>query len=82
MSNKNRQNDERMMWLVDKLRTVEEDRDSALERLKEEQLENLSYRGKLQAIKSILENEAFLRDVEIPEDLDIPNDDMTIPYAD
>ncbi len=82
MSNKNRQNDERITWLVDKLRTVEEERDNALGRLKEEQLENLSYRGKLQAIKSILGNEAFLRDIEVPENPDITDDDMTIPYAD
>lgn len=63
---------ERIEWLVDRLITAEEERDSALDRLEEKEIENLSLRGKLSAIGYIL----------CGEDIDIPDEDNEdIPYA-
>lgn len=61
---------EHIEWLVDRLITTEEERDSALDRLEEKEIENLSLRGKLSAIGYILCGE------------DIPDEDNSnIPYA-
>ncbi len=63
---------ERIEWLVDRLIKTEEERDSALDRLEEKELENLSLRGKLSAIGYIL----------CSEDIDGTDEDSeNIPYA-
>lgn len=58
---------ERIEWLVDRLITAEEERDSALDRLEEKELENLSLRGKLSDIGYILCDETESNGANIPE---------------
>lgn len=55
---------ERIEWLVSKLIKTEEERDSALDRLEEVSLENLSLRGKLSAIGYILCDEGGVFDFD------------------
>jgi len=66
---------ERVEWLVDRLITAEEERDSALDRLEEKELENLSLRGKLSAIGYILCGDDSGDDTEISDsdNIDIPD---------
>lgn len=66
---------ERIEWLVDRLITAEEERDSALDRLEEKELENLSLRGKLSAIGYILCEDDSDDDPDIPnsDNIDIPD---------
>lgn len=66
---------ERIEWLVDRLITAEEERDSALDRLEEKELENLSLRGKLSAIGYILCEDYSDDDPDIPDsdNIDIPD---------
>lgn len=58
---------ERIEWLVDRLITAEEERDSALDRLEEKELENLSLRGKLSDIGYILCDGTESNGANIPE---------------
>ncbi len=60
MANESRQNNTE--WLIEKLRTAEEERDNALNKLEELQLENLSLRGRLRTIGIILGDETFTDD--------------------
>lgn len=82
MSNKNDKQDAgRLEWLVDKLRETEEERDNALECLRELQLDNLALQSKLKLLESILGDKIPLWNEDIPEDIDIPDDGEKIPYA-
>lgn len=64
MANENRQNNTE--WLIEKLRTAEEERDNALNKLEELQLENLSLRGRLRTIGIILGDETFTDGTNAP----------------
>ena len=65
---------ERIEWLVDRLIKTEEERDSALDRLEEKELENLSLRGKLGAIGYILcEDDSDDPDISDNDNFDIPD---------
>lgn len=52
----NRNNKMSMEWLVNKLREVEEQRDNAVEKVTESELENMALRARLDAIKKFLDD--------------------------
>lgn len=68
MANENRQSNTE--WLIEKLRTAEEERDNALDKLEEMQLENLSLRARLHTIGIILGDETFMDDTNASIDTD------------
>ena len=64
MENINKDVQKRLEWLVDKLIATEEERDNALEKLDEAELENLSLRTRLHTIGLILDDETIMPDTD------------------
>ena len=74
MKNINKDVQKRLEWLVDKLIATEEERDSALEKLDEAELENLSLRTRLHTIGLILDDETLLPDTD--KDVFVPTEQI------
>lgn len=74
---KNRQDAERLEWLVDRLREAEEERDNALGCLNDAQLDNYLLSEKLRAIADVVHKAEYLIDDDA-DDYEIPCEDEDV----